>query len=210
MKNKITKTEKIKKIVKNKGFTIVETLIAISILAIALTGPLAIISQSLRSSYFARDQVTAHYLAQEAIEFIRNKRDRNGLQQLSANDWLSGITTSTDTSENILNEVNSSINKAHLVRTSNGYSIRKCTPNGNVDCPPLKYNAEDRIYGDDSSFTDSIFTREIVMAKSPGDADAKREIIISVRVSWNAPSTNNSIVIDEHLYNWQLELPTAE
>ncbi len=215
MKNKIIKIENKAKNsyrgLRNKGFTIVETLIAISILAIALTGPLSIVSQSLKSSYFARDLVTALYLAQEAVEYIRNRRDQNGLQKTTAADWLNGLTVSTDTGENILNDVNSSVSKAYLERTSSGYSLKKCTPNGDQDCPAMTYDPNTRIYGEyTGGLANSVFTREIIMAKSPGDPDAKREIIVSVRVSWNTSSISNSVVIDEHLYNWQLELQPIE
>ncbi len=199
----------------NKGFTIVETLVAISILAIALTGPLAIISQSLKSSYFARDQVTAHYLAQEAVEYVKNRRDMNGLQQLSSADWLSGISTSdaqADGAQTLLNELNSNANiKAHLIRTNTGYVLKKCQSVGDMVCPPLQFDAENRVYGYGESVqsvpTDSIFTREITLSKVPGDTDAKREILVSVKVSWHTAAITNSVTIDERLYNWQLELP---
>lgn len=200
------------KFIKNKGFTIVETMVAISILAIALTGPLSIVAQSLRSSYFARDQITAHYLAQEAIEYIRNRRDQNGLQQISSDNWLEGIKTSAD-GYALLNEYNgSNILKANLVRTTNGYDLKKCTESGDEVCPRLKFNPSDanRIYGDDSLGTagaDSIFTREVTLMKTPQDPDAKKEIIVSVKVSWSTVTIHNSVTIDEHLYNWQLEAP---
>lgn len=206
MKNKFTKNKI------NTGFTIVETLVAIAILTIALTGPLAIVSQSLRSSYFARDQITAHYLAQEAIEYIRNKRDQNGLQKTDAADWLDGITTSegSQTANDLLNGFNpipSSAVKAYLVRNTNGYSIKKCVQDGAEVCPPLRYDPSgERIYGlEGSQYTESIFTREIIFTKSPQDTDAKREINVSVVVKWHTASITSQASIDERLYNWQLE-----
>ena len=60
-----------------RGFTLIETLIAISVLLLAITGPLTIATRGLTSAAFARDQVAAYYLAQEAVELIRNKRDNN-------------------------------------------------------------------------------------------------------------------------------------
>ncbi|MEI6553492.1 MAG: hypothetical protein WCO09_02890, partial [bacterium] len=62
------------------GLTMVETLVAISILTIAVIGPLGIIAQALHTSYYSRDQITAYYLAQEAIENVRNLRDNRGLE----------------------------------------------------------------------------------------------------------------------------------
>src|SRR5438046_1665614 len=61
------------------GFTIIETLVAIAILLLAIVGPLSIASTSLNSAYYAKDQVTAFYLAQEGIEYMRFLRDTNSL-----------------------------------------------------------------------------------------------------------------------------------
>lgn len=212
MKNKFIKNKI--KISAYAGFTIVETLVAIAILTIALTGPLAVVSQSLRSSYFARDQITAHYLAQEAIEYIRNRRDQNGLQKTDAADWLYGIKTSdaTDGSLELLNQSSPlSPVKAYLIRTTQGYVLKKCVQDGDEVCPPLRYDPSgERIYGmDGSQYTESIFTREIILTKSPQDPDAKREINVSVVVKWHTASLTSQASIDERLYNWQLEEATA-
>jgi len=67
---------KIKKLIENKkGFTIVESLFAIFILVISVTGPMAFTQSGLRASFIARDQVTAFYLAQDAIEYITQYRN---------------------------------------------------------------------------------------------------------------------------------------
>lgn len=216
---------------KQKAFTLVETLVAISILTIALTGPLAIIAQALRSSYFARDQITAYYLAQEAVEYIRNQRDFNGLQGVNApaaGDWLHGVATDsdldpTDPNASLVNLYEptgeSDMVKVNLVRTATGYKLSRC----NVVCPPLKYNTSfntigtsNALYGDDTSDADSIFTREIVFSEPPPYVDpmnpdpdnalpSERELVMTVRVKWSSPSGSASVSIREHLTNWQLE-----
>lgn len=216
---------------KQKAFTLVETLVAISILTIALTGPLAIIAQALRSSYFARDQITAYYLAQEAVEYIRNQRDYNGLQGVSApaaENWLQGVATDSDLDPedpnvSLVNPFQptgeSDLIKANLVRTPTGYKLTRC----NVTCPPLKYNTSfhtvgtaNALYGDDSTDVDSIFTREIIFSEPPPYVDPtnpdpdnsmpiERELVMTVRVTWSSPSGTASVSIREHLTNWQLE-----
>lgn len=57
------------------GFSLVETLVAITILLIVIVGPMTIASQTSRSSNFASEQVTAFFLAQEGIELIEKSRD---------------------------------------------------------------------------------------------------------------------------------------
>ena len=75
-----------------RGFTLIETFVAISIIMVAIVGPLLIVSRALSSSYYARDQIIAFYLAQDAVEFIRNKRDENKLNYINdSNKWLDGL-----------------------------------------------------------------------------------------------------------------------
>ncbi len=61
------------------GFTLVETLVAITILLLVIVGPMTIASRGMQSAYFASDQATATYLAQEAIEHVQKLRDDNAL-----------------------------------------------------------------------------------------------------------------------------------
>jgi prepilin-type N-terminal cleavage/methylation domain-containing protein len=70
----------------SSGFTLVETLIAVSILAIATAGPLYTASRALVAAETARDQLTASYLAQEGIEYVRMMRDDAFLYAYSRND----------------------------------------------------------------------------------------------------------------------------
>ena len=84
------------KIVQNsstkKGFTLIETLVAISILMLAVTGPLVISQKGLSAAAYAKDQMIAYYLAQDAMEYVRNVRDTNavsGVGTAIGADWLS-------------------------------------------------------------------------------------------------------------------------
>lgn len=69
------------------GFTIVETLVAVAILMIAITGPLVSSTRALYTTLLARDQMTAVFLAQEGLEVVKNIRDRNILLG-GADNWL--------------------------------------------------------------------------------------------------------------------------
>ncbi len=64
-----------KKTSSQSGFSLVETLVAITILLIVITGPLAISSSSAKSSSFSSEQVTAFFLAQEGVELVEKARD---------------------------------------------------------------------------------------------------------------------------------------
>jgi Tfp pilus assembly protein PilV len=69
-----------KKLLQLKGFTLVETIVATGIIMFALIGPLSVAINSSTYAKESRDQVTATYLAQEAVELLRFHRDTLFLQ----------------------------------------------------------------------------------------------------------------------------------
>jgi prepilin-type N-terminal cleavage/methylation domain-containing protein len=80
-----------------QGFSLVETLVAITILLLVIVGPLTISSQSARSTSFASEQVIAFFLAQEGLEIIQKGRDDlviNGFDNASFDAWAAFTNTS--------------------------------------------------------------------------------------------------------------------
>ena len=168
----------------SRGFTLVETFVAISVLLLALVGPLTIASKGLTSSTIAKDQTTAFYLAQDAVEYIRNTRDRNNLNQ---NSWLadlgdcaSGACTIDSSDRRPPSEV-----------------VKSC-PGG--ACPPLRLSESSGLYGYNASWPETIFTRTVSLTQISGD-----EVAISVTISWRAKglSSQKSFTIKENILNWQ-------
>lgn len=64
---------------KNSGFTLIEALVAVSILMVAVAAPITIAQKGLSSAVYAKDQMIAAYLAQDAIEYIKNQRDTHSI-----------------------------------------------------------------------------------------------------------------------------------
>lgn len=64
-----------KRIHTKKAFTMVETLVAIAVLMIAIAGPLVVANKGLVAATYSKDQAIATFLAQELMEYIRNKKD---------------------------------------------------------------------------------------------------------------------------------------
>lgn len=63
----------------NKGFTLIETLVAITILLVGVIGPLTLAARGISDGLYAQNELTATLLAQEAIEVIINRRNSNTL-----------------------------------------------------------------------------------------------------------------------------------
>lgn len=166
-----------------QGFTFVETLVAVSILLLAIVAPLSLAYQSLSASRIARNQVTAIYLAQEAVEYIRAARDGNTLSGLS---WLSGLSACV------------------VSGFSGGYGctidvvendIVACSAEG---CKELSYDDQTFVYGY-ASGEESGFTRTVIITESEIDREAR----VDVSVSWRDGSTLRSVSVDQHIFNWQ-------
>ncbi len=76
--------------IKNQGFSLVEVLVALSILLLVLVGPMTIIAGIGRSADFATEQVEATFLAQEGaelVEKIRNDYFLGYFQGTNPNPW---------------------------------------------------------------------------------------------------------------------------
>lgn len=85
-----------------KGFTIVETLVAVAILMIAIAGPLTVAHNGLLASVTARDRLVASYLAQDAMEYIKAVRDEN--VSSGETNWLFEIANAPLTSCNDISD----------------------------------------------------------------------------------------------------------
>lgn len=166
------------KIFSNRAFTLIETLVAITVLLISLVGPLTLAAQALKSAYYARDEVTAFYLAQEGLEYVRAVRDQNYLAN-PQEPWLTGITDCVSASCNV-----DFLNFSHTL-----------CPNG--VCPALLIDQNG--FFNTQSGTPSNFTRTLTLTPITGMPD---EMESSVTISWTSAGINRSFQVSEYLFNW--------
>lgn len=58
-----------------KGQTLLELVVVLLVVGIIITGIIAIVSASVRNARFSKDQAQASRFAQEALEWVRQRRD---------------------------------------------------------------------------------------------------------------------------------------
>jgi len=72
------------------GFTLVEALVAVAVLAVSLTPVFAQVNASFRLARTIQENLTASMLAQEGIELVRGMRDDNWFSGRDFDDGLGG------------------------------------------------------------------------------------------------------------------------
>ncbi|MDP3965729.1 MAG: type II secretion system protein [bacterium] len=166
-----------------RAFTLIETMVAISLLTIAIVAPMSLTTQSLSSAYYARDQITAFHLAQEAIESVRHARDRNVLKNALGvtTDLLAGLPSS---------------GTPFTIDTTNNDLITTCSGT----CPVLRKSTEG-LYGYSAAWSPTYFTRTVTATFVPGSGDD--EITVLVRVDWQTGGFNSrNFTISDNLFRW--------
>lgn len=120
----------------SKGFSLIETMIAVFLVTMGTAGSFALIQQTITFTTTSSSRLRAAYLAQEAIEVVRNIRDTNYLE---SEVWDSGLTGCASGCEADYNDTILAAYADRALKINNG------------------------LYGYDSG-TDSIFRRRITIS----------------------------------------------
>jgi hypothetical protein len=154
---------------------------------ISVTGPIYYASESLKAAVYARDQITAFYLAQDAFEQIRKIRDDNIYGPGPS--WDVGLTGCQ-----ILCRVN-----------TNGlfYSIDVVTPLNNENKYLYKNNTNGIYSHNTTNGTKTIFQRTVRIEPMDGDPsgswDKATEMKVTVMVDWNSRGVSRNFTAYEFL-----------
>ena len=161
-----------------KGFTLIETLVAIAILLIAVVGPISLIGDALHKLYYAKDQIIAINLAQEGIEVVRQVRDSNMLAWDGATPpWNTGIEEDYYTIDADSATVTSSANAQQ----------------------PILLNG-DGFYRQSGAGTATQFTRLVTIT----DIVSGRELKVTSTVEWKTGGQTGTITVSEYLFKWAI------
>lgn len=169
-----------------KGFTLIETLIAIAIFTMSILALMSVLGSGIADTNYAKQKMIASYLAEEGIESVRNVRD-NYLLYGTGSNWVDfkskispcrqgqgngcGINNSLDTTEDRFIFKCSDVSRCNLYLNNGDYNV---------------------VAGNDSGFVREIWMENL----------SDNEIKIYSTVSWNQGSGSYNITLSENLYNW--------
>lgn len=171
------------KLQRSRGFTLVETLIAISIFSVSVVSMMSVLGSGISDTNYAKKKIIAGYLAQEGIEYVRNMRDTYILYTtVPGNSW-GGFKSKL-----------SPCNSTSGCRFDTVFPHDVFVCNNPNDCKLYVSNGS---YSTNPSGVDSGFTRKIWVTVVGTD-----EVKIYSTVSWVQGSGPVSITFSENLFNW--------
>ena len=187
-----------------RAFTLIETLIAVTILAFAVAGPLFTASRVVVSAQTARDQLTASYLAQEGIEYIRIMRDNEYLSSYQAGGTnISGVAWTNFLAGAIsqCRGIECSLDVTLPMGYGSGSSLYQCT--GDNCKLHLLSNGVYATIRNGQAGIETRFKRTIQVVDIPNTPDTHHDKRVVSIVSWNFHGTPHSVTVSDHVTPWQ-------
>lgn len=170
----------------DKGFTLIETLVAITILTFAIMGPMTAINVTLNASRAAQEQLTASYLAQEGLEFMH---------AINSDNFLNGSASPLNISQCMDG------NECTIDASDQFNPPQQCYGS----CEPL-YVSYNHVYNQQGDGTPTRYTRLVRLTPLTNYPDFNLEndypVEVSVTVSWQGKQGLRSITLKEALYHW--------
>ncbi|USN53726.1 MAG: prepilin-type N-terminal cleavage/methylation domain-containing protein [Candidatus Nomurabacteria bacterium] len=185
-----------------EGQTLVEVIIAVSILLAGIVTSLTLGIVTVRAGQVSQNRTIADNLAREGLELVRTMRDTNWLQD---NVWDQGLCASDDTTAipDFLPDVNAwsldfsvddfaDANAQVLYREDRENSLR-----------PLDYYMQTAGPRPDGS-TPSRFRRLLTISSDDGSCvDADVSYTVKSEVQWDEGGTTHSSIVEERLFDWR-------
>ncbi len=168
---------------KKRGFSLVETLVAISVLLISIVAPLSIASRALQNNLVAQEQYIATTLAQEGIEAVVFLQTQSQLVAIDSGSdpwlWYAALPPACISASGCAMDFRDTDNTPVVVSTLNcAHSSSPCRVYFDAAAPRAQYSHV-------SSGTLTPYSRSIRVIDAGG---ATNQVIIESTVTWESPN----------------------
>jgi len=188
-----------------RGFTLVEVLVALFIFSAVSVIFFQVASSSISHSIYARNKVTAFYLAQEAMEYLNNERDLSILRNPDpGDDWW----VESDVVNNCV-YANGSCNVNPFYHHDETDINDVCQIDGNDSCAVMVvsddvYKPDDlTVEGDDSGFKREIEITKIISEEYDFPIEG-HGLDITVTVTWMEGEEEREVKLSREMTPWRL------
>lgn len=177
----------------HRGFTLIEAMVAVSIMAIAIAAPMYAASRTIAAAQLSAEKLTATYLAQEGVEYVRKVRDDAYLQHIAD---LS--TAWAEFTNRVAVCTGSQI--GCTVDSISSPDIAQCAGDPATTCTPLYRNLFKQYTQSSvgSASEKSVFTRYVQVRTVHQD----REVEVVSTVVWQSHGVTQSVSVTDHLTAW--------
>ncbi len=156
----------------NKGFTLIEALVALTLLTVGLIPAFMQASNAVALSGAVRNSLIASNLAQEGVEVVRSMRDAN---------WFASAPFTTG--------LDSCLGGCRVQWDSS--AIMPLSGN-----PPIKFDSLSGLH-QYATGTDTMFSRMMTIT-----AVSAHELRVQATIDWRERSGNKTFTLEYHLYDW--------
>lgn len=167
---------------RQKAFTLIEVLVAITILIVGIISGFVLVTRALYNVAVIKDRLTASFLAQEGIELTRQIRDSNFLRILNGESagWRNGLGDGTYIIESKVDS-EEPIGLVSIGEDENRFFFYDDT------FKIYNYNA-----GEPTTFNRKIRITTI----------NDNEIRVESTIQWKTRTIDFDLIVEDHLYNW--------
>lgn len=187
------------------GFSLVEMLVAISILLLVIVGPMTVSSRAAKSSSFATEQVQAFFHAQEGLEMVQKVRDDEQLVEFGTPLPVVSPFTASFILATCINNVARGCGLAWDANSPEAVKlVNDCGDPTSLDCRlylrnDLTGNQRSKFSHSANASSETPFTRRIKVTHVPGSDMIK----ISSEVTWRTGAliAEQKVVAVTYLYD---------